>query len=103
MARENLNILTKISFFTALAMSVVLPAYIALKSLDDSVNFMIRVCGLLTLILSVFGMPLSIVSMFSKVHVGKRIFALLVNSLPISLIIYALTMEFIDEFFRTAP
>ncbi|CAG9611831.1 hypothetical protein BACCIP111899_01003 [Bacillus rhizoplanae] len=103
MARKNLNIFTKISFFTALATIIVLPIYTLLRSLDDSVNYIIRVFALLTFLLSVFGIPLSIISMFSKEHLGKRIFALIVNLLPISLIVYALIMEFIDEFLRTAP
>lgn len=64
---------------------------------------MIRMLVLLTFYLSIFNVPVSILSMFSTEKLSKRIFALVVNVLPISLIIYALIMEFIDEFVRLAP
>ncbi len=41
--------------------------------------------------------------MFSKEHLPKRIFALIINSLPVIIVMYGLTMEIIDEFFRAAP
>jgi hypothetical protein len=64
---------------------------------------MLGMLSLLVFLTSLFAIPLSIISMFSKENSAKRIFALLVNLLPISLIVYALIMEFIDEFLRTAP
>lgn len=59
--------------------------------------------ALLAFFISLMSIPLSIVSMFSKENSAKRIFALIVNSLPISVAVYALIMEFINGFLRTAP
>lgn len=105
MERENLKIFTKISFFTALATIIVIPTslYISSKTSDESVESILRVFTSLAFYVSLISIPLSIVSMFSKENLAKRIFALIVNSLPISLFVYALTMEFIDEFLRTVP
>lgn len=103
MVRRNLNVFTKISSLTAIATIIILPIYNLLNSVDDSGNYMIRMFALLTFYLSIFSVPVSILSMFSTEKLSKRIFALVVNVLPISLIIYALIMEFIDEFVRKAP
>lgn len=103
MVRRNLNVFTKISFLTAIATIIILPISTLLSSLDDSGNYRIRMLVLLTFYLSIFSVPLSILSMFSTEQLSKRIFALVVNILPISLISYALIMEFIDEFLRRAP
>ncbi|MDF2036367.1 hypothetical protein P2R12_05085 [Cytobacillus oceanisediminis] len=52
---------------------------------------------------SVFAIPLSVVSMFSKENLSKRLFALAVNLLPAGLIGYALMMGIMEEFFGKAP
>ena len=80
---------------------IVIP--ISLYTSDESMDSMLGMLALLVLFTSVFAIPLSIISMFSKENSAKRIFALLANLLPISLIFYALIMEFIDEFLKTAP
>ena len=105
MARKNLKIFTKISFFTALATIMVLPlsVYILSRTSDESVESILGVFALLAFLISLIGIPLSIISMFSRENLAKRIFALIVNLLPISLFGYALITEFIDEFLRTAP
>ncbi|PEJ59745.1 2-acyl-glycerophospho-ethanolamine acyltransferase [Bacillus toyonensis] len=103
MVRRNLNVFTKISSLTAIATIIILPIYNLLSSVDDSGNYMIRMLVLLTFYLSIFSVPVSILSMFSTEKLSKRIFALVVNVLPINLIIYALIMKFIDEFVRLAP
>lgn len=103
--RRNLKIFTEISFFTALVTIIVIPTslYISLKTSAESMESILRVFTSLAFFASLIGIPLSIVSLFSKENLAKRIFALIVNLLPISFFVYALTMEFIDEFFRTAP
>ncbi|PHA02282.1 2-acyl-glycerophospho-ethanolamine acyltransferase [Bacillus pseudomycoides] len=95
MERKKLKIFTTISFFIAIATIIVIPISIY--------TFIPKVFGLLAFLISLIGIPLSIISMFSKENLAKRIFALIVNLLPISLFIYALIMEFTDEFLRTAP
>lgn len=62
-----------------------------------------RVFVILAFLGSVFAIPLSIVSLFSKEQLSKRFLALLINFLPIILIGYALMMEIIDEFLGNAP
>lgn len=96
---------TKISFFTALATIIVIPTSLFISSItsDESVESILSIFILLAFFASLFGIPLSIVSMFSKENLAKRSFALIVNSLPITLFVYALIMEFIDEFLRIAP
>ncbi|TYR74271.1 2-acyl-glycerophospho-ethanolamine acyltransferase [Rossellomorea vietnamensis] len=93
MKREALKIITEISF------------YIALMSLAGMLLTILTPLRVLTIVLflTMVGIPLSILSMFSREHIAKRIFALLGNLLPVSLVIYALVMEFIDEFLRAAP
>ncbi|MCP8968423.1 2-acyl-glycerophospho-ethanolamine acyltransferase [Ectobacillus ponti] len=92
MTRKDLNILTKISFFTALVMltigafSLYLSSQTANRSVRDILESLLR----LALLLSVFGFPVSVVSMFSKEKRSKRIFALVLNALPIGIILYTL-------------
>ncbi|MGD6801903.1 2-acyl-glycerophospho-ethanolamine acyltransferase [Rossellomorea vietnamensis] len=88
-----MKIITEISF------------YIALMSLAGMLLTILTPLRVLTIVLflTMVGIPLSILSMFSREHIAKRIFALLGNLLPVSLVIYALVMEFIDEFLRAAP
>jgi hypothetical protein len=102
--RENLKVFTKISFYIAIA-TIVIPVSIftLTKILDQGGNSIIKVVVLITFLLSVFGVPLSIISMFSKENLAKRIFSLIVNLSLISIVVYALIMEFMDEFLRTAP
>nr|WP_256972377.1 2-acyl-glycerophospho-ethanolamine acyltransferase [Priestia aryabhattai]MDH3127823.1 2-acyl-glycerophospho-ethanolamine acyltransferase [Priestia aryabhattai] len=103
--RKNLSVFTKISFLTALATMMMTPAsiYILSRTSDGSIKPFLGSFVLLAFILPLFGLPLSIVSMFSKEHLPKRIFALIINSLPVIIVMYGLTMEVIDEFFRAAP
>ena len=105
MERVNLKVFTKISFYIALAVIIVIPISIftSMITFNESYKSIIKMLGLLTFLISVIGIPLSIISMFSKENLAKRIFALIVNLLPISLYIYALIMEVMDEFLRTAP
>lgn len=106
LGRKNLKIFTKISLFTALVTIIVISItyiYVSLRTSDESVEPIIRVFANLAFFASVFGIPLSIVSKFSKENLAKRIFALIINLLPISIIGFGITMEFIDELFRTAP
>ncbi|WP_396349969.1 2-acyl-glycerophospho-ethanolamine acyltransferase [Bacillus infantis] len=95
MERKNLKIFTKISFIIAIVTIIVIPISIYTP--------IPKVIGLLVFLISLIGIPFSIISMFSREKLAKRIFALIVNLLPISLFIYALIMEFTDEFLRTAP
>lgn len=96
--RENLNIFTKISLFTALVAVIVIPpfTYISSKVSNVSVESILQAFISIAFLASVFGIPLSIVSMFSKEKLVKRIFALVINLLPLSLIIYAFVIEFIN-------
>ncbi|RFU69307.1 2-acyl-glycerophospho-ethanolamine acyltransferase [Bacillus sp. V59.32b] len=105
MVRTNLNVFTKISFYIALATISVIPISIftSMITLNESSVSIIRMFALLAFLGSVFSIPLSIISMFSKENLAKRIFSLIVNLSPICIIVYALIMEFIDEFLRTAP
>jgi uncharacterized membrane protein len=91
--RESLKIFTDISFYIAVAGMVGL----LISILTPLGAFSI------VLVLTMLGIPLSIVSMFSREQMAKRIIALAGNFLPISLFIYALLMDFMDEFFRAAP
>jgi hypothetical protein len=93
--RKELKIFTNISFFIAIAVIIVIPLSIY-TSLPKEF-------GSLTFLLTLLGIPLSILSMFSKENLLKRIFVLIVNLLPISLFSYAVIMDFIDEILRTAP
>jgi hypothetical protein len=95
MDRNNLKVFTTLSFFIAIITIVVIPV-----SLYTSVP---KGIGTFSFLLSVVGIPLSIVSMFSKEKIAKRMFALFVNLLPLSLFAYAFVMELADEFLRPAP
>ncbi|WP_374989553.1 2-acyl-glycerophospho-ethanolamine acyltransferase (plasmid) [Priestia megaterium] len=105
MERKNLKVFTKISFFTALATIIIMPLsiYTLSRNSYESVEPLLGSFVLLAFIVSLFGLPLSIVSMFSKENLAKRIFALIINLLPVFVVIYGLTKEFIDEFFQVAP
>ncbi|XXM73096.1 2-acyl-glycerophospho-ethanolamine acyltransferase [Lysinibacillus sphaericus] len=95
MDRNKLKVFTTISFFIAIVTIVVIPV-----SLYASVP---KGIGIFAFLLSAAGIPLSIVSMFSKENIAKRMFALIVNLLPLSLYVYAFVMEIADEFLRPAP
>ncbi|MEK4822917.1 2-acyl-glycerophospho-ethanolamine acyltransferase [Priestia sp. FSL R5-0680] len=105
MERKNLKVFTKISFFTALATIIIMPLsiYTLSRTSYEGVEPLLGSFVLLAFIVSLFGLPLSVVSMFSKENLAKRIFALIINSLPVIVVIYGLTIEFIDEFFQVAP
>ncbi|TYS74461.1 2-acyl-glycerophospho-ethanolamine acyltransferase [Sutcliffiella horikoshii] len=104
MERKNLNIFTKISFHIAIAtISVVLLFMVtSMITLNESIASIMQILVLLIFLGSVFSIPLSIISMFSKENFAKRIFSLIVNLLPICIIVYGLVKEFIDEFLRNA-
>lgn len=104
MERKNLNIFTKISFNIAIAtISIVfLTIFTSMITLNGNTVSIINMLALLMFLSSVFSIPLSIISMFSKENLTKRIFSLIINLLPICIILYGLILEFIDEFLRTA-
>ncbi|MGD6965619.1 2-acyl-glycerophospho-ethanolamine acyltransferase [Rossellomorea vietnamensis] len=79
--------------------------YIALAALGGILLTILTPLSILAIVLflTMVGIPFSILSLFSREHIAKRIFALLGNLLPVSLVMYALVMEFIDEFLRAAP
>ncbi|MGM0845688.1 MAG: 2-acyl-glycerophospho-ethanolamine acyltransferase [Bacillota bacterium] len=93
MKRQSWKIFTDVSFYIAIT---------AIAGLIISIVTPLRVL-FIVLILTMLGIPLSILSMFSREHIAKRIAALAGNLMPISLFIFAVTMDFIEEFFRTAP
>lgn len=95
MDRNKLRIFTTISFFIAIVTIVVIPVMIYASGPNEM--------GTIAFLLSVAGIPLSIVSMFSKENIVKRIFALIVNLMPLSLFAYAFVLELTDEFLRSAP
>lgn len=99
--RKSLNIFTKVSFFTALVTIIIFVPTFILTSAENNVGPILGFLLSLAFCTSLFGFPLSIVSMFSKENLIKRFFVLIVNSLPISLYVFALTMEFIRVFFET--
>lgn len=105
MARENLKLFTTISFYIALVTAIVFPIslFLILSTSNESAQSLLAGPLVITSLASLFAIPFSIVSLFSKEHLAKRIFALLVNLLPIAIIVYGLALEVIDEFFRPAP
>ncbi|WP_231579079.1 2-acyl-glycerophospho-ethanolamine acyltransferase [Rossellomorea marisflavi] len=84
-------------------MMIVLPLFLISTISGNHVVPIIRPLLQLTFLLSVFGIPLSIVSMFSKENLAKRMIVLVINGSPLGILVYGLMMEFIDEFLRTAP
>ncbi|MGG1195709.1 2-acyl-glycerophospho-ethanolamine acyltransferase [Bacillus thuringiensis] len=105
MKRGNLKTFTKISFLIALATISIIPISLCISVLTSNANVepILKVFISVTFWASLFAVPLSFISMFSKEKLVIRIFALFVNSLPIGLFTYAFIVEFIDEFFQTAP
>lgn len=79
-----------------------LPSLSEMKA-DGSMASFLKLLASLTFLASMVGIPLSIVSMFSKEKLSKRIFALVVHVVPISLILFGLLMEIMDEFNSTIP
>ncbi len=108
MERKNLKVFTRISFFTALGVIIVIPTYAFMTLIfsNENAEFITKVFSLLaslTMFASVSGIPLSIVSMFSKENLAIRLFTLIINLLPSSILGYVILMEFIDEFLRGPP
>jgi uncharacterized membrane protein len=103
MKRNNLKIFTQLSFFIALAIIMVVPLFLLSTTFGENRVPIIRPLIRLTFLLSVFGIPLSIVSMFSRENLSKRIIVFMINVSPLGILVYGLMMEFVDEFFRTAP
>lgn len=101
MERKDLKIFTKISFFTALVTIIALSPFIFIspRISNEETGFILRFFGYFSVIAyyaSLFGIPLSIVSMFSKENLAKRIFALIINLLPTSFLVYFLVLEYMD-------
>lgn len=94
MKRKNLKMFTKISFYIALAVVFLLPI---------SIFFTLHGLAVFLFLATVFAIPLSVVSMFSRENLAIRIFSLIVNFAPSMLFSYALFMEFMDEFLRSPP
>ena len=100
----NINIFTKFSFYIALATFNGISIFILLSLL--SITFFQSIVELvlpLIFLLSVFGIPLSIVSLFSTESLAKRLFSLFVNASPSGVMVYAFIMEFLDEFYQPLP
>jgi hypothetical protein len=105
LGRKELKVFTFISFRIAIANVIIWPISFLILSVTsgESLESILRLFVILGILGSVFAIPFSIVSMFSKVQLSKRILSLLNNFLPMILIGYALMMEIIDEFFGNAP
>ncbi len=103
MKRNNLKIFTQLSFFIALAIIMVVPLFLLSTTFGENGVPIIRPLVRLTSLLSVFGIPLSIVSMFSRENLAKRIIVFMINVSPLGILVFGLMMEFVDEFLRTAP
>ncbi|MGG0893043.1 2-acyl-glycerophospho-ethanolamine acyltransferase [Cytobacillus horneckiae] len=103
--RKDLKIFTTISFYTALSTVFILFFVIifSVTSAGDRVVYLFDRMAAFAFLATIFGLPLSVVSLFSKEKLSKRIFCFVGNLSPISITMYALTLEFIDEFLRTAP
>lgn len=105
MARQDLKIFTTVSFYIAMVTIISLPICFFLLSTTagNSLAPIVKSIASIAFLISLASIPVSTLSMFSKENLAKRIFALTVNVLPISLVLYGFVMEFIDEFFRSAP
>ena len=105
MKRENLRVFTTISFLTALTSITILPISLYMLAMTSNENIVSILKGFITFTFfaSLFAVPLSVISMFSKEKLTKRIFVLLGNLLPIGLLTYAIFLEFVDEFFQATP
>lgn len=94
MKRKNLKMFTQISFYIALAVVFLLPI---------SILFKLNGLTVFLLLATVFGIPLSVVSMFSRENLAIRIFLLIVNFAPSMLFGYAIFMEVMDDLLRSPP
>ncbi|MFC3212355.1 MULTISPECIES: hypothetical protein [Planomicrobium] len=94
MKRKNLKMFTQISFYIALAVVFLLPI---------SILFTLNGLTVFLLLATVFGIPLSVVSMFSRENLAIRIFSLIVNFAPSMLFGYAILMEVMDDLLRSPP
>jgi len=104
LVRENLKIFTKISYIIALITITLIPIIMFLTSItSEEVEPVFEGLVMLPVVLSVLGIPLSMISMFSTENLVKRIFALILNFLPLTVIAYMFIMEIINEFTKTAP
>ncbi|TNP14158.1 2-acyl-glycerophospho-ethanolamine acyltransferase [Bacillus tropicus] len=105
MKRKNLRVFTKISFLTALTSITILPISLYMLAMNSNENLasILKVSISVTFFASLFAVPLSVISMFSKENLTKRIFVLFGNLLPIGLLTYAIILEFVNEFLQTTP
>jgi hypothetical protein len=69
---------------------------------NENIESILKIFISVVFFASLFAVPLSFVSMFSKENLVKRIF-LFGNLLPIGLFTYAIILEFVDEFLQTTP
>ena len=105
MDRTSLNLLTRISYFIGWVTVTGIIVFICIEiTLEENINTIDNILSFyvqITFLLSLFGTPLSIVSMFSKEKLGKRIFALIVNLSPVSIITWGFIAELMREFSET--
>ncbi|MDG5471255.1 2-acyl-glycerophospho-ethanolamine acyltransferase [Jeotgalibacillus sp. ET6] len=102
MKRKSLAVFTNISFIAALITLSVLPlSFYALSLTTHSgLKTILSTLALIAISISIIGIPLSIVSLFSREPILKRIFSLLVNITPLTVLIAALVIEYINEFHK---
>lgn len=76
--RQDLKLFTNIAYFIALATIIVIPVCLFISSImsDGSAASFLKLLASLTFLASMVGIPLSIVSMFSKEKLSKRILPL---------------------------
>lgn len=100
MKRENLIIFTKISFMSALIkIFVISPSVFVLSKLSGGwLEATLNIIVFIAYLLSLVGIPISVVSLFSKGHILKRCSALIGNFAPTTLSLVSLTVEDINEF-----
>lgn len=96
---------TKISFLTALTSTTILPIslYMLAMTSNENIVSILKVFISVTFFASLFAVHLSVIPIFSKENLTKRIFVLLGNLLPICLLTYTIILEFVDEFLQTTP
>lgn len=105
MARENLKMFTTISFYIALFTAVVFPIsfFLSVSTSNESAKSALAGVLVISSIASLFAVPFSIVSMFSKEKMLKRVFALIVNVVPIGIMGYGIAIEVMNGIFQTPP
>ncbi|WP_283152693.1 2-acyl-glycerophospho-ethanolamine acyltransferase [Guptibacillus hwajinpoensis] len=102
MARDSLNFFTKLSFFTGWVTISGVALFIANGIISDArasgIGSVLKYYVMFAFLCSLIGVPISIVSLFSKEKLGKRIFALIVNLSPLIVLTVGFIMEVVREF-----